>query len=192
MFLIWSWNVCFMISLESSHRGDSNEYTTFHYCIENRKEFPKLSAFASWPGTMIDSQWLELPIPRPWSQRYSSHWNSTVITIPRIRIFAQRKEAVFTSYAVRKSWISLRMRIVLSGHSLASWNHWIENKDVHGNLSLRFPYDIRPAFLHYAKYDNGSFYMTRRNRDVSLIMLYRLVVWVRILYSVSNICEMSL
>ena len=28
--------------------------TTFHYCIEDRKVIPKLSPFASWPGTMIN------------------------------------------------------------------------------------------------------------------------------------------
>ena len=32
--------------------------------VENRKDFPKLSLFASWPGAMINPQWLELPISR--------------------------------------------------------------------------------------------------------------------------------
>ena len=34
------------------------------YCVENRKDFPKLSSFASWPGVMINLQWLELPLSR--------------------------------------------------------------------------------------------------------------------------------
>ena len=35
-----------------------------HYCIEGRKDVPKLSSFASWPGIMINPQWLELPMSR--------------------------------------------------------------------------------------------------------------------------------
>ena len=29
------------------------KYLTYHYCIKYQKDFPKLSPFASWPGTMI-------------------------------------------------------------------------------------------------------------------------------------------
>ena len=33
------------------------------YCVENqKKKIPKLSRFASWPGTMINPQGLELPM----------------------------------------------------------------------------------------------------------------------------------
>ena len=32
------------------------------YYVENQKDFPKLSLFASWPGTMIKPQWLKLLI----------------------------------------------------------------------------------------------------------------------------------
>ena len=35
----------------------------YHY-VENRKDFPKLSLFASWTGGMINPQWLELPMSR--------------------------------------------------------------------------------------------------------------------------------
>ena len=35
-----------------------------HYCVEDRKDFFKLSPFASRPGAMINPQWLELPISR--------------------------------------------------------------------------------------------------------------------------------
>ena len=36
----------------------------YNYCVENRENFPKLSLFASWPGTMINPHWLELPMSR--------------------------------------------------------------------------------------------------------------------------------
>ena len=39
-------------------------HSTYNYCVENRKDFPTLSLFASWPGAMNNSQWLELPISR--------------------------------------------------------------------------------------------------------------------------------
>ena len=32
-----------------------------HY-VENRKDFLKLSLFASWTGAMINPQWLKLPM----------------------------------------------------------------------------------------------------------------------------------
>ena len=72
-----------MYSLESPHRGDSNEYTKHTIVVKEIKKNPKLSLFASWPGTMINPQWLELPMSRTifyiWSQRCSSHWSSTVL-----------------------------------------------------------------------------------------------------------------
>ena len=34
------------------------------YCAENRKDFPTLSLFASLPDTVINPQWLELPMSR--------------------------------------------------------------------------------------------------------------------------------
>ena len=48
-----------MYSLESSHRGDSNEYTQRTIIVEDQKDLPKFSSFASWPGAMINLQWLE-------------------------------------------------------------------------------------------------------------------------------------
>ena len=48
--------VCCVYLLESLHRD--------HYFVEDRKHFHKLSPFASWPGAMIKSHWLELPISR--------------------------------------------------------------------------------------------------------------------------------
>ena len=49
-------------------------------CVENHKDFPKLSLFASWTGAMINPQWLEIPVSNkfPWPQRCSSQWGSTV------------------------------------------------------------------------------------------------------------------
>ena len=38
--------------------------TLYNHCEENRKEFPKLSLFASRTGAMINPQWLELPMSR--------------------------------------------------------------------------------------------------------------------------------
>ena len=63
-FLFYHGIVCCVYSLESPHRGGSNEYTTYNYCLKNRKHFTKLSLFASRPGTMINPQWLELPKSR--------------------------------------------------------------------------------------------------------------------------------
>ena len=37
-------------------------HTTYHYEIEDEKDFPKSSPFALWPSSMINSQWLKLPI----------------------------------------------------------------------------------------------------------------------------------
>ena len=34
----------------------------YQYYVETRKDFPKLSLFASWPGALINPLWLELPI----------------------------------------------------------------------------------------------------------------------------------
>ena len=39
-------------------------HSTYNYCVENRKDFPKLSPFAFCPGAMINPQWLEQPIFR--------------------------------------------------------------------------------------------------------------------------------
>ena len=58
--------VCCVYSLESPRRGDATEYTKHTIIVKSvdRKYFPKLSPFASWPGAMIYPQWLEQPISR--------------------------------------------------------------------------------------------------------------------------------
>ena len=45
--------VCCVYPLELPQQGDSNEYTTYNHCVENQKDFPELSLFASWTGAMI-------------------------------------------------------------------------------------------------------------------------------------------
>ena len=45
IILFLSESVCYMYSLK--------------YCIQDRKDFPKFSLFAFWPGVMINPQWLE-------------------------------------------------------------------------------------------------------------------------------------
>ena len=44
--------------------GDSNEYTQHTIIVKEIIEIPELSLFASWPGTMINPQWLEVPMSR--------------------------------------------------------------------------------------------------------------------------------
>ena len=53
-----------MYSLESPQRGDSNEYTQHTIIVQKLENITKLSPFASWPGVMINPQWLEPPISR--------------------------------------------------------------------------------------------------------------------------------
>ena len=42
-FFLYHESVCCVYSLESHHRV----HTTYHYCIEDQKHFPKLSPYAS-------------------------------------------------------------------------------------------------------------------------------------------------
>ena len=74
-FLFYHGIVCCVYSLDS--------HSTYNRCVENRKDFPKLSLFASWTGAMINPQWLDPPMSNkfPWSQRCSSHWGSTVCAL---------------------------------------------------------------------------------------------------------------
>ena len=63
-FLFYHGIVCCVYSLESPHRGSSNEYAQFKIIVKEIKKIPKLSIFASWPGIMINPQWPELPMSR--------------------------------------------------------------------------------------------------------------------------------
>ena len=53
-----------MYSLESPRWDDSNEYTQHTIIVRELEKNPKFSLFASWPGTMINPLWLELPMSR--------------------------------------------------------------------------------------------------------------------------------
>ena len=64
IFLFYHEIVCCVYSLESPHWGVSNEYTQHTIIVKEIKKAPKLSLFASWPGTMINPQWLELSMSR--------------------------------------------------------------------------------------------------------------------------------
>ena len=54
IFLLYNEIAWCVYSLESPHRGDSNEYTPYNYRTEDHKEFPNSSPFASWPSGMIN------------------------------------------------------------------------------------------------------------------------------------------
>ena len=48
-----------------NYQGDSCELTQHTIIfIEDRKDFPKSFLFAFWSGTMINPQWLKLPMSR--------------------------------------------------------------------------------------------------------------------------------
>ena len=59
MFLFYHETICCVYSLDNS-----NEFTQHHYFIEERKDIPKLSPFASWPDAMINPRRFELPMSR--------------------------------------------------------------------------------------------------------------------------------
>ena len=46
-FLFYHGIVCCVYSLELSHEGNFNEYSTYSHCVVNLKDFSKLSLFAS-------------------------------------------------------------------------------------------------------------------------------------------------
>ena len=55
--------LCVLTRIASSRRFWWVQWT-YHYCVEDGKDFPQLSKFPSWPGVKIYAQWLELPISR--------------------------------------------------------------------------------------------------------------------------------
>ena len=62
IFLFYREIVCCVYSLESPHRGDSNEYTqhtTYNYCVENRKKKSLNYRHLLPDGTIINPLWLE-------------------------------------------------------------------------------------------------------------------------------------
>ena len=57
IFLLYHEHISWVFSLELPHRGYSNEYTKHVINLKKLK-------FASWPGTMINPQWLEVPMSK--------------------------------------------------------------------------------------------------------------------------------
>ena len=55
--------LCVLIRIASSRRFKW-VHSTYNHCVENRKDFPKLSLFAFWTCAVINPQWLELPMSR--------------------------------------------------------------------------------------------------------------------------------
>ena len=55
--------LCVLIGIASSRRFKWAQ-TTYHYYIKVGKDNPEFSPFASWPGAMVYTQWLELPMSR--------------------------------------------------------------------------------------------------------------------------------
>ena len=66
IFLFYHKIVCCMYSLESPQLF-LWVHSTYNYCVENRKDFPKLSLFASWPGAMINF----IGSNYPWLEHFS-------------------------------------------------------------------------------------------------------------------------
>ena len=94
-FLFYHGIVCCVYSLESPHRGDSNEYTQHTIIVYKiEKDFPKLSLFASWTGAMINHQWLELPMSRT-----NFHGPKDVRAI-EVRLYFERLTTSVTMFAV--------------------------------------------------------------------------------------------
>ena len=78
--IVFNMKVCSVFSLESPHRGDSNEYTQYTIFNMNKKNtlnYPKSAAlgFFSRDSRMSSKQ--------PWltSHQCSSHWSSTVLEL---------------------------------------------------------------------------------------------------------------
>ena len=53
--------VCCVYSLESPQWGDSNENKQYTIMLKKIEKYPYC---ASWPGAMINTHWLELPLSR--------------------------------------------------------------------------------------------------------------------------------
>ena len=71
-------------------------------CVENRKDFPKLSPFASWTGAMINPQWLELPMSRTnfhgpkdvWATEVRLYLNRHVFVMCTLKIMTENLPSV--------------------------------------------------------------------------------------------------
>ena len=54
--------VCCVYSIESPHQGDSNECTQHTFMLKKIKK--KYPYYATWPGIIINTHWLKLPLSR--------------------------------------------------------------------------------------------------------------------------------
>ena len=60
---------------------------TYHYFIEDQKDIPILSPFASRPCAMINSQWLELAMSRTNFHGYCGRGGRGAVTFSRRSIY---------------------------------------------------------------------------------------------------------
>ena len=69
-FLFYMIMVCCVYSFESPQQGNADEETQNTFML---KKYPY---YASWPGTIINTHMLQLPVVNifSWFQRCSSHW----------------------------------------------------------------------------------------------------------------------
>ena len=92
------------------------------------KNSPKFSLFASWPGAMINSQWLKLSILNKylWSQRCSSHWSLTVFIWWLYKATSQAAQAVFSKASVLFYCYSFRRcSRLLPGRGCGRLSEWL-------------------------------------------------------------------
>ena len=90
-----------------------------HYCIDDRKDFPKLSQFASWPGTIINPQLLELSM----SQTIFHGTNDVRST--EIRLYFVFQQALLLKYSEKKNNMQ-RQQFIMSGITLGEFNKFVE------------------------------------------------------------------
>ena len=150
-----------MYSLESPRRGDSNKYTQYTFnCIKDRKDFPKLSPFASWLGTMINPQWLELPMSRTIFHGPKDVWAIEVwLYYDETKHMAQwHSEARGRTNMGSTTWLS-RQKIVCNLTKIKeslSTVHWLKN-ELHISqrvLSIRKFYIYLPKWSLYWLFAN--------------------------------------
>ena len=115
-------------------------HSTYNYCVENRKKVPKLSLFASWPGAMINPQWLKLPLSRTnfhgpkdvWAIKVWLYIKSSLILQPNLSIISD-----LLQWHANYNWI----QVLTSAHLNSSFNvlmvnaNWYSHQHVLRSLS---------------------------------------------------------
>ena len=99
----------------------------YNHCVENRKDYSKLSLFASWTGAMINPQWLELPMSRTNFHGPKDVWAIEV----RLYLVCIKRKSAYKHVPYAQIQIILRMRKIsfrplLSIHTSYSihWSCW--------------------------------------------------------------------